>query len=76
MGLRELAAVACKRGAYQQAAGLLTESLAITGAGGLQSGLPHDLSNVAQLAQAVGQHASAAQVLGAYDALRERMGWS
>ena len=74
IGLRELATVAIERGDYQQAAGLLAESLAIAEDGGLQWGLPYDLSNVARLALATEQHVCAAQVLGAHDVLRERMG--
>jgi non-specific serine/threonine protein kinase len=74
LSLTGLVWLAIDRGEFRQAASLLTESLAITGEGGLQWGLPNDLGHVATLAHANGRHASAAQLLGAHDALRERMG--
>jgi DNA-binding CsgD family transcriptional regulator/tetratricopeptide (TPR) repeat protein len=73
IGLRELAEIACERGEYSRAADLLAQSLDITAASGLQWGLPKDLGSVALLAHAVGKHAYATQLLGAHDALRERM---
>jgi non-specific serine/threonine protein kinase len=79
LGLHGLVWIAFERGDYPLMANLLGESLVMTGAGGLQWGLPHDLELVALLAHATGRHESAARLIGVHDALRERMGlpiWS
>jgi predicted ATPase/DNA-binding CsgD family transcriptional regulator len=72
--LSGLVGLTIDRGDRREAARLLSESLAITGEGGLQWGLPNDLWGVAVLAQASGLPARAAQLIGAHDALRKRMG--
>ncbi|CAN5124328.1 hypothetical protein BH23CHL1_BH23CHL1_05980 [soil metagenome] len=62
------------RGNYRQAAVRLQETLAISASSGWQWQLAEQLVAVARLAQATGQHASAACVIGAHDALRARAG--
>ncbi|MBA2451979.1 MAG: hypothetical protein H0V47_02320, partial [Chloroflexia bacterium] len=62
------------RGNYRQAAVGLQETLAISATSGWQWQLAEQLVAVARLAQATGQHASAACLIGAHDALRERAG--
>ena len=53
LSLTGLALLAFEHGDYRQAALLLTESLTITGEGGLQWGLLNDLWSVAELAQTI-----------------------
>jgi non-specific serine/threonine protein kinase len=74
LALWSLIEIAIDRDAYREAAAGLQETLAISAGNGWQWQLSTQLMTIARLAHATGQHASAAHVLGAYDALRDRTG--
>ena len=72
--LTGLVTSALDRGSYLEAAVGLQETLEISAASGWQWQLAEQVLAVARLAQATGQGASAAALISAHDALRERTG--